>query len=51
MGPSKKAVSQVDFAEWEEMLLSVSVTSQNVEFGNPTSLYLAFCFDPIIFPI
>lgn len=30
------------------MLLSVSVTRQNVEFGNPGSLYLALAF--ISFP-
>lgn len=47
MGPSKihaKQSVEVDLAEWEEMLLSVSVIRQNVEFGNPGSLYLAFAF-------
>lgn len=52
MGPSKihaKQSVEVDFAEWEETLLRVSVTSQNVKFGNPGSLYLAFALIYIYF--
>lgn len=52
MGHSKihaKQSVEVDFVEWEELLLRVSVTSQNVEFGNPGSLYLAFALIYIYF--